>query len=417
MFKTKNLKIKFKDNDLKKLRIFLIDILDFIITFLQINKTKLYRDFVIQSSISQLIRGKIHTNKNLIGFLKLVNKYIFLFLRTINHNYKPNFSPINKNKTNNNFYNLLIVYPENDNWILKGLSTDLEKEISKLNVKVKACSLKNIYNFKFAKILFIHHKVGLKAINKNPALLDISSIYLSHIRTISLKEIELLSKFNFIFCQSSKDLMRLYTLGVLPGRVIHFPIGFDSSLFYKYKNFDNRKYDFVLSTPLKIDSLGSHYWLRKSSYLIHDAISKIAQQDFKIMIIGHGWDNSLLKNHRNIFINNCSYKEKNEALNNCKIFLNLSLIEGGPVTLLEAIASGCNSISKDNGIAYDINLDFPKKCFNIKNILSSQNLSKEIIDIYLKHLKNENNNLYNLKILHSYSFEYLGKRLVKILEI
>ena len=139
--------------------------------------------------------------------------------------------------------------------------------------------------------------------------------------------------------------------------------------------------------------------------------------DFKIMIIGHGWDNSLLKNHRNIFINNCSYKEKNEALNNCKIFLNLSLIEGGPVTLLEAIASGCNSISKDNGIAYDINLDFPKKCFNIKNILSSQNLSKEIIDIYLKHLKNENKNLANLKILHSYSFEYLGKRLVKILEI
>ena len=100
--------------------------------------------------------------------MKLINKYIFLFLRIIKHNYIADFYPknINKtiNKTINNLYILLIVYPDNDNWILKGLSLDLEKEISKLNIKVKACSMANIYKFKFVKILFIHHKVALKAV-------------------------------------------------------------------------------------------------------------------------------------------------------------------------------------------------------------------------------------------------------------
>ena len=408
--------IKDKINKSSK-RLFMIDIFDYLINFLHINKTKFYRDFIIQASISQSIRGKTHNKKNSLDLIKKITKYLILFIRLIKYNYKFSRKIVKEINRKKIIFELIIVFPDNDKWILKGISLDLEKEIKNLNINVKACPLSDINNFQFERILFIHHKVALKAIKRNYSLIEKSSIYLSHIRTINLKEIELLSKFKFIFCQSSKDQMRLYTLGVLPGRVIHLPIGFDSSLFYKFKNYDKRKYDFVLSTPLKIDSLGSHYWLRKSSYLIHDVISKIAQQNYKIMIIGDGWHNSLLQKNRNIFINNCSYKEKNKVLNDCKIFLNLSLIEGGPVTLLEAIASGCNTISKDNGISNDINLDFPKNCFNIKNILSSQDLSKTIIDIYLNHLKNENNNLYNSEILYSYSFEYLGKRLVKVLEI
>ena len=110
-------------------------------------------------------------------------------------------------------------------------------------------------------------------------------------------------------------------------------------------------------------------------------------------------------------------QEKNEALNDCKTFLNLSLIEGGPVTLLEAVASGCNTISKDNGIANDINLDFPERCFNIKNILSSENLSKAIIKIYKIHLKNKNNNHSYSETINSYSFGHLGKKIIEVLEI
>ena len=51
-------------------------------------------------------------------------------------------------------------------------------------------------------------------------------------------------------------------------------------------------------------------------------------------------------NNINIEIENNDYFNKNKILNNAKIFLNLSLIEGGPVTIIEAIASGCKVIQR-----------------------------------------------------------------------
>ena len=132
------------------------------------------------------------------------------------------------------------------------------------------------------------------------------------------------------------------------------------------------------------------------------------------MIIGEGWDNSLLSKNKNIEIINCPYREKNKQLNQCKTFLNLSLIEGGPVTLLEAIASGCNSISKDNGFSCDIAIDFPNKCKTIKNIVSSDQLSQEIINLH-KNFVNEKP--INSKALNSYSFSSLGNKIIKTLNI
>ena len=44
-----------------------------------------------------------------------------------------------------------------------------------------------------------------------------------------------MSRFKYIFCQSSLDQMRLSSLGFLPGRVFNLPIGFDQKLFLKPK--------------------------------------------------------------------------------------------------------------------------------------------------------------------------------------
>ena len=131
------------------------------------------------------------------------------------------------------------------------------------------------------------------------------------------------------------------------------------------------------------------------------------------MIIGEGWKSSLIKNNTNIDIVNCSYKDKNKMLNECKTFLNLSLLEGGPVTLLEAIASGCTSISKDNGFSSEIAIEFPQNCKNIKNIVSSDQLSQEIINIYKKNFTSVNT--IDSKALGSYSFNRLGKKIINIL--
>ncbi len=210
--------------------------------------------------------------------------------------------------------------------------------------------------------------------------------------------------------------MRLNSFGFLPGKVISFPLGYDDSLFHSYKNFQERKYDFAISTPLKLQSLGSHYWLRKSSILLHDLIAKLSSDNYKILIMGENWDFSLLEANNKIHIVNPIYKEKPALLNDCKFFLNLSLIEGGPVTLLEALACGCMTISKDNGYANQISIDMPEKCFNIKNIISADELSSEIIKIF-ESKKEEFNHKLSPILEKNYSFKYLSKKIVKSLNL
>lgn len=393
------------------MKIALQDLIDICISLFKFNKKKVYKEFVILSSISQLIRGKSHNEKNLNNLLKRLAKYVFLFLRILRFNFNILFK--NRKQIVSKYdYDLLIIYPNNDKWILRGLSKDIEKEIKNLNFRVKSCELKNIFKYNPKHIFFSHHKIALKFINKYPYYTNFSSTYISHIRTIGLKEVELLNRLKYIFCQSSKDKMRLNSFGFLPGRIKHLPIGYNKKLFFSHKEFRNREYDFVISTPLKINSVGNHYWLRKSPVLLIETLSILAFKGYKILIIGDNWEKSFLENHNNITIRKINYLDKSSLLNNCKFFLNLSLIEGGPVTILEAIASGCKVITKDNGNSYDITLDIPDICFGIKNILSAEEISSKIINIF-----DDNQNTIKKESLKNlekfYSYEVLGKKIIE----
>mgnify|MGYP000612999940 CR=1 FL=1 len=114
---------------------------------------------------------------------------------------------------------------------------------------------------------YIAHRQNKLNKLKNLKKLCFSGIELD-LRTFSKNQVELLSRFKYILCQSSLDQMRLSSLGFLPGRVINLPVGVDNNLFYKTIEISDREYDFVISTPYKIDNLGSHYWLRKSIPLL-----------------------------------------------------------------------------------------------------------------------------------------------------
>ncbi len=389
------------------MKVLISDIFDIFLSSIRINRTKIYKEFIIQSSTSQLIRGKSHNQKNILNYIKRFSKYFLLFLRIFLFNL-PSFFKKDLSKKSIKEFDLLIIYPNNDKWILRGLSKDLEKEINRIGFKARACQYREIKNYFSRHIIFIHHDLAIKAIKKYPFYSPISSTYISHIRTITLAELELLNNFQYIFCQSSKDKMRLNALGAIPGRVIHLPVGYDDSIFLNYKIFKQRKYDFVISTPLRIRSLGSHYWLRKSTLILSETLSILANLDFKILILGENWDQSPLSYHQNITVKTPSYSDKNKWLNDCKIFLNLSLMEGGPVTIIEALASGCKVLSKDNGNAFEISKDIPNHFFNIKNFSSPNELSQEIIKIYDKNKFIDFTNIEDY-LKNNYSFNALSK--------
>ena len=111
--------------------------------------------------------------------------------------------------------------------------------------------------------------------------------------------------------------MRLSSLGFLPGRVFNLPLGFDQKLFFKTKNVLEREYDFLISTPYKIDYLGSHYWLRKGTPLLVETIKELASRGFKVMLLGDNW-NSYNFASANIKIHSPSYEEKSFYINKYK---------------------------------------------------------------------------------------------------
>ncbi len=393
-----------------------MDIIDLIISFFGFNKTKTYRDLITLSSVSQLIRYKTHSKKNLKSIILIFRKYTTLFTRILFSNTLMKLAFFNFCSVKR-IYDLAIIYPKNDKWVLRGISNDLAIQFKNKGLKVielPATKIKEAYKAKHT--IFVQHDLAIKLTKLNPLILRDASVYLTHLRTISLKEVEELTKFKFIFCQSSKDQMRLYSLGSLPGRVIHLPIGIDQNIFYKKIDFENREYDFVISTPLKLDALGSHYWFRKSSILVEDILLELSSRNYKILVLGKDWDKSFLAGNQNIKLINPTYNEKNFFLNNSKVFLNLSLLEGGPVTVLEALASGCSVISKDNGLSVDLSIDFKDRFFIIRNILNKDKLTSKIEEIY-KNLSTSKS-IFNSELLISkYSFESLSKLILKTIDI
>tara|TARA_A100001388_G_scaffold276495_1_gene264423 strand:+ start:2540 stop:3721 length:1182 start_codon:yes stop_codon:yes gene_type:complete len=389
-----------------------MDIIDLIISYTGFNKTKTYKDFITLSSISQLIRYKTHSKKNIGSIIIIFKKYSALLTRILFKNTLIKLSIFNFYSIKEK-YDLAIIYPNNDQWVLRGISNDLAVQFNKNGLKVleiPANKIKEAYKAKH--ILFIQHDLAIRLTKFNSFLLKNSSVYITHLRTISFIKVEELSKFQYVFCQSSKDQMRLYTLGSLPGRVIHLPIGIDQNKFYNFNDFNNREYDFVISTPLKLDSLGSHYWFRKSSILLQDIILELINRNYKILVIGEGWNKSFIEGNSNIKIINPGYSTKNKFLNNCKVFLNLSLLEGGPVTILEALAAGCSIISKDNGLSIDLSIDFPKNLFIIKNIFNKYILTNEIEKIY-KNLSINDSNFNRELLVKKYSFKSLANQIIK----
>ncbi len=189
-----------------KHKIQISDIFDIFVSFSKFNKSEIYKQFIILSSISQLIRGKTHHKNNLTNYIKKFGKYVYLLLRLLFfYRIKIRFTRCRTPKTK---CDLLIIYPNNDKWILKGLSNDLAREIKKLAFNVETDEICNIKKYDSKHIFFSHHNLAIPTIINNPHYVNKSSTYISHLRTISNIEVEILNRFQNIFCQSEKDKMR-----------------------------------------------------------------------------------------------------------------------------------------------------------------------------------------------------------------
>lgn len=246
--------------------------------------------------------------------------------------------------------------PSHADWVLGGLF----REVSELNSKFfyDPIPISNIRNRRVIKSFFaITYFSLLRApifftsltplqnfVKINPFRTNLKILFFTHSENeISKKIIFLLNSIDLIFCQSVFEKNNLVKLGVKT-KVVLITGAIDPERFNGAPKLGS-KIAWV-GTPVN----------RKNPEIFLKFARLNPEIEFKL--IGKGWKKhylwKILKN-----LNNIDYKEivgplRYEDFNECSHYLMISSVEGGPISLLEALAAGLVPICTPAGVANEL---------------------------------------------------------------
>lgn len=170
-----------------------------------------------------------------------------------------------------------------------------------------------------------------------------------------------LNKANYVICLNSEIKNYLIEIGVKSEilKVIH--IATSSSLFHSHKR--------------GMGGVGfcSNFGSRKNPNLIFDLVKNMPRRTFSL--IGRNWENysrfeELSSSPNFKYYNNVPYESYPDLYSKIDVFVSPSLLEGGPVPVLEAMMSNCVPVAsktgfcpdiithKENGFLFDINANY-----------------------------------------------------------
>ena len=204
--------------------------------------------------------------------------------------------------------------------------------------------------------------------------------------------------------------------GINNKKIRAFYAGYDERLFYptylKKKEFD------ILFVCKYEDQLDSYYGIRKNYDYLISLVNNLTKSNIQVAILGKGWNKcNLLIKSSNLTLLNVPHKEYGELYNKSKIYGNVSLYEGGPVSFLEALACGCITISFPTGFPLD-HISEKTKSFILPFTTSTLDFQEYIIKI-LKNYNplDESSMILRLEFLNNAKFKFLALELERIAEL
>jgi glycosyltransferase involved in cell wall biosynthesis len=300
-------------------------------------------------------------------------------------------------------------------WILGGIFRESSalsgQKISILYTPTSKYSLSNVFARLFNKK--IHFNPGDIVVNQGTLFslieqkrIDLNSLsnvhcYFTHdSKTNLLMKSELLTQLKLIFTMNRKDAEVLIEIGVDPSRIKVVYGAVDSKLFYPRESAENLN-PFVYVTG---DAKG-----RKNPDKILKLIHESPELHFKIN--GRFWREYLINRSielKNLELLNFDLLKNPKLMRDASCFLSLSLHEGGPYPVLEALASGTpvvvtptgwnpEIVSKENGCIVDFDIEIS----DLKLVLQRMIELKK--HVYFKDLTNA-----------GYSWEKLAVRLYEV---
>ncbi len=250
---------------------------------------------------------------------------------------------------------------------------------------------------------YIYQNYFCRCIRSTPSILNKKNVVMfthpSWSKKYSKKHVVwCLNKADYVICLNSTIKVYLISIGVKPDilKVIH--IGTSSSFFYRHER--------------GVGGIGfcSNFGARKNPDLIFDLIKNMPNKTF--YLIGRNWENynrfSELLTFSNFIYYNEPYESYPDLYNKIDVFVSPSILEGGPVPVLEAMMSNCVPVASktgfcpdvithgENGFLFDIHSDYQtviqliEKAFLLKTDIRKtvlehtwENCSKKIDDLFL----------------------------------
>ena len=244
-------------------------------------------------------------------------------------------------------------------WILNKIIFDLKSNSKKEEYYRIFNSLSSIAIFKFLKggNILLMHQSSINKFERTGFNLEKISTYYTHSK-INQKGMNNIKKLKKIFCQNDYEYALLQSHGIPNSTLVRLPVGI-------HPNFEINKNNFKLIEKRDIDVLfslryiesNSHYKIRKRYNFIVNLANLLANSELNVCILGEGWEKISYSLNNKIKVINVSYDQYPNIYQNSKVYCNPSLVEGGPLSLIEAFSSGCIILTSPIGLCFNLCLD------------------------------------------------------------
>jgi glycosyltransferase involved in cell wall biosynthesis len=273
----------------------------------------------------------------------------------------------------------LVIYDEKySGWILAGIAKDIYNYIDGPKKLVLFSGihyrsyLKLFIFFLFAnKIIFVNQST-LRRTRIPAFVLKTKNVLVFYSHTnysmdnFTIKQLKCSNK---IIVMNSGEQSKLGGLGINSSKIVLKPVGIDFDKFMPYNKNE-------LNTIIMVSQLHS----RKNPELILKVVRYLP--NYRFILIGKNWDGSdylhNLKQLKNFEYIKFDFETYVYNLNRGTIFLSLSLLEGGPIPILESMACGLVPVTTATGWAPDLIQD------GINGILLPINCGPESVKVALE---------------------------------
>lgn len=248
----------------------------------------------------------------------------------------------------------VVIYSSHFNWVIGGLVRDAAK-VAKVNLnwliifERKIHRLKPILYFYRVKknksrvILYTHYSLLSKVELNKKYLKSILLIFqIQNKKDFTAKNnLLLINNVDKIVVQNSTTKNFLIENGVNSDKIYVNFGGIDRSIYFPSR----LKKDYVL--------ISGDFKERKNP----QSIIRVIKSNIDVNFIIHGKNLSLfssIEDHTNLKLVNWDKQLQPILMREARLFLSLSTLEGGPISILEALASGTPVVATDTGIARDV---------------------------------------------------------------